>query len=102
MPPRGQARNPKPDSIAANPGAVRLLTSIFKKGIVKKGDKARKWHQHPTYKTEFAQIALEKFRKRYVQLYNEKFGEKKERKFHFCVFHLFTNLLASPTRSYAM
>ena len=81
MAPRGPARNPKPDSVAANPEAARLLASLFTKGIVKKGDKARKWHQHPTYCTKFSQIALEKFRKRYTQLYTEKFGENKDCKF---------------------
>ena len=101
MLPRSQARNPNTDIIEANPGAKRLLNSIFTNEIVEKV-KARKWHQSPTYKTEFAQIAFKKFLKRYLQLYNQKFSEKKKPKFHFCAFFLFTNLLNSPSRSYEM
>ena len=81
MAPRGQARNTKPDSIAANPEAARIFRSLFTKGIVKKGDKARKRHQHPTCSTKFSKIALEKFHKCYVQLYAEKFGENTNREF---------------------
>ena len=80
MAPRGGIRNPLPDSIAANPEAARLLTSLFSRGIIKKGDKARKWHKHPTYSARFSSVALEKFRKRFVQLYNEKFGAPNDRK----------------------
>ena len=72
--PRNQARNPKPDSVAAAPEASRLLTSLLTKGIVKSGYKARKWHQHPTYSMKFSLIAMEKFRKRFVQIYAEKHG----------------------------
>ena len=38
---RGLARNPKPDSIAANPDAGRLLTFLFTKEILKKGIKLK-------------------------------------------------------------
>ena len=82
MAPRAANRNPRPDSIAANPDGARLLTSLFTRGIIKKGNKGRKWHQHPTYSTRFSSIALEKFRKRFVQLYEEKFGPPNDRKFH--------------------
>ena len=75
MDPRCSARNPQSYSVSANPEAARLLTSLFEKGIVKKGAKARKWHQHPNYCTKFLQVALEKFRKRYTQSGTEKFGE---------------------------
>ena len=80
MPPRNTARNPRPDSIAANPEVERLLTSLFTKGILKKGDKARKWDQNPTYSAIFTKIAAEKFGKRFIQLHTEKFGAAKERK----------------------
>ena len=80
---RGPARYPKPDSINANPEAARLLTSLFTRGIIKKGDKARQWHKHPTYAAQFSNVALEKFRKRYNHLYGEKFGIKNDRKYNF-------------------
>ena len=81
MAPQSQARNPKPESIAENPETARLLTSLFTKRIITKGDKARKWHQHPAYSTKFSKIALEKFHERYVPLYAEEFDESKDRKF---------------------
>ena len=56
MPPRNAARNPRPESIAANSESARLLTSLFTKGILKK-DKARKMHQHPTYSAIFSIMA---------------------------------------------
>ena len=93
MPPRAQARKLMPDSIAANTEAVRSLTSLFMKRIMRKGDKACKWHQYPTYRTEFLPIALEKFHEQYVQLYNDKYGAKKGCKIYFCVSFFLANLL---------
>ena len=93
MAPRNQARNPEPDSVAANPEAARLLTSLFTKGTVKPGDEARKWHQHPTYAIKFSKIAMEKFRKRFVQLYAEKHGGGTECK-------LLCRFLTKPTLIY--
>ena len=61
MTPRGPERNLKPDSVIANPEAARSLTSLFTKGIIKKGDKARKWHKHSTYSSQFSSIAMENF-----------------------------------------
>ena len=92
MAPRNQARNPKPDSVAANPEAARLLSSLFTKGIVKPGGKARKWHQHPTYTMKFQKIAMEKFRKRFVQLYAERYGGGTECKL-LCHFHIKPTLI---------
>ena len=98
MAPRGPAHNPKPDSFNANLEAARLLTSLFTKGIISKGDKARKWHKHPTYSSQFSSIAMEKFRKRYTQLYTEKFGVMNERKYYLISFDMEQKILTSvPT-----
>ena len=93
MAPRCQARNSKPDSVAANPEAAWLRTSLFTKEIVKKDDKARKFHQLPTLSTKVSKIALGRFRKRNAQLYVEKFKRTKNISF-FQVRNL-TNLCAS-------
>ena len=76
MPPKNAARYPKPDSIAAHPCASQLLTSIVSSGIVQPGGKARKWYKHPSYIIAFSPVSAEKFRKRFVQLLNEKYGDQ--------------------------
>ena len=76
MPPKNAARYPKPDSIAANPDASRLLTSIVSSGIVQPGDKARKWYKHLSYITASSPVSAEKFRKRFMQLLDEKYGDQ--------------------------
>ncbi len=67
---------PKPDNIAANPAAARLLTSTITSGVVKQGDKARKWYPHPSYSSVFASVSPEKFRKRFMQVMREKYGSE--------------------------
>ena len=74
MAPRNQARNSKPDSVAANTEDAQLLTSLFTKWIVEPEDKARKWHQHPTCTMKFSKIAMKKLRKMFVQFYAENYG----------------------------
>ena len=70
MPPR--RAQPKPDSMAAHPAACRLLANLISSGVVKTGDKAKKWRLHPNYKTIFQGIDQEKFRKKFVQLLKER------------------------------
>ena len=91
VPPKNQARYPKADSIAANPDASRLLTSLVSSAIVKPGDKARKWHKNPAYSTVFAPVLAEKFSKRLVQLVNEKYGDQTKSKLLLIVSLYFTN-----------
>ena len=73
MPPK--RKNPCADSIAANPQAARLLTQLFAKEVIKPGEKAAKWYNHPQYAALFSAVAQENFRKRFKTLYDEKFGE---------------------------
>ena len=80
MAPKYLCRNSKLDSVRANPKAARLLTTLFTKSTVKKGDKARKWHQHPINAAKFSIIALEKFRKRFVQQHLVMIGNQNELK----------------------
>jgi len=71
MPPR---KGPKPDSIAANPDAARLITQLISSGVAKPGDKANKWYRHPSYAAKFGAVHPEKFRKRYKAVMIEKHG----------------------------
>ena len=59
MPLKYAARYPKPDSIAANPNASRLLTSIVSSGIVQPGDDARKWYSYLSHITPFSPVSAQ-------------------------------------------
>ena len=89
MAPMYQSRYTEPDSIKTNPQSARLLVSLFNKVIVKEGNEARKWHQHPIYSKKFSGVAPEKFHKRFDQLHAEKFGNSNECKFYKSFFKIF-------------
>ena len=99
MPPKNAARYPKPDSIAANPDASSLLTSIVPSGIVQPGDKARKWYKYPSYVCAFAPVSAEKLRKRFQALLNAKYKDQTKSKCYSSEFIIIIQLYAKGSDS---
>jgi len=67
-------KGPKPDAIAANPDAARLLTQLISSGVAKPLDKANTWYKLPSYEGIFKKVHPEKFRKKSKQVMQEKYG----------------------------
>lgn len=64
-----------PDSIAGNPQVGQLLTRLFATKKIKKETKPRSIYEDEKYKSIMAPVNWEKFRKHFMSMYKDHFGD---------------------------